>query len=70
LSLCFKLHAFSTPVQDGIDSSISRYDRFTPGTRAAAVHWMGGSVNPRAGLNVVAGVKVPVRAGNHVSCHE
>jgi hypothetical protein len=31
--------------------SASRPGRFTPGERAAGIHWIGGWVDPRAGLN-------------------
>jgi len=35
---------------------------FTLGERAPAVHWIGGWVNPRAGLDVVAKRKNPITA--------
>jgi hypothetical protein len=33
--------------------SASRPDRFTPGERALGTHWIGGWVDPRAGLDDV-----------------
>jgi hypothetical protein len=37
----------------GGEWSASRSCRFTPGERAPVTHWIGGSVDPRAGLDDV-----------------
>jgi hypothetical protein len=42
-----------TLVLDGGKWSASRLGRFTPGERAPSTHWIGGWVNPRAGLDDV-----------------
>jgi hypothetical protein len=37
----------------GGEWSASRSGRFTPGEGAAVIHWIGGSMDPRAGLEGV-----------------
>jgi hypothetical protein len=51
----------STP--DGLESSAERPDRFTPGERAPGIHWIGGWVDPRAGLDDVEKGKFLVLPG-------
>jgi hypothetical protein len=41
----------------GGEWSVSRPGRFTPGERAPGTHWIGGWVDPRAGLNDVEKTK-------------
>jgi hypothetical protein len=42
---------FLTSAQVGGEWSASRPCRFTPGERAPGTHWIGGWVDPRAGLD-------------------
>jgi hypothetical protein len=42
-----------TSVLDRGEWSTSRSGRFTPGARAPCTHWVGGWVDPRAGLDNV-----------------
>jgi hypothetical protein len=42
---------FLTSALDGGEWSSSRPGCFTPGERTAGVHWIGGWVGPRAGLD-------------------
>jgi hypothetical protein len=44
-------HVFLTSVLHGDEWSASLACRFTPGERAPGTHWIGGWVNPRAGLD-------------------
>jgi hypothetical protein len=44
---------FFTSAQVGGEWSASRPGRFTPGERAPGTHWIGGWVNPIAGLDDV-----------------
>jgi hypothetical protein len=44
-------HVFLTSALVGGERSASRPDRFTPGERPPGTHWIGGWVNPRAGLD-------------------
>jgi hypothetical protein len=44
-------HVFLTSALVGGEWSASRPARFTPGERSSGTHWIGGSVDPRAGLN-------------------
>jgi hypothetical protein len=44
---------FMTSALDKGEWSASRPGRFTPGERALGTHWIGGRVNPRAGLDDV-----------------
>jgi hypothetical protein len=46
------IHTFLTSAPVGGEWSASRPGRFTPGERAPGIHWIGGSVDPRAGLDV------------------
>jgi hypothetical protein len=48
-----KIHIFLTSALDGGDLSDSRPGRFSAGERAPGTHWIGGWVDPRAGLNDV-----------------
>jgi hypothetical protein len=48
-----KNHVFLTSALAGCEWSASRPGRFTPGERAPATHWIGGRVDPRAGLEDV-----------------
>jgi hypothetical protein len=44
------IHIFLTSALAGGEWSASRPGRFTPGGRAPCTHWIGGWVDPRAGL--------------------
>jgi hypothetical protein len=44
-------HIFLTSVLVRGEWSASRHGRFTPGERAPGTHWIGGWVDPRAGLD-------------------
>jgi hypothetical protein len=44
-------HVFLTSALVGAEWSASRHGRFAPGERAPDTHWIGGCVDPRAGLN-------------------
>jgi hypothetical protein len=46
-------HVFLTSALVGDEWSASRPGRFTPGERAPGTHWIGGWVDPRAGLDDV-----------------
>jgi hypothetical protein len=48
-----------TSALDGGEWSASRPDRFTPKERAPGTHWIGGSVGPRAVLDLVVKRKIP-----------
>jgi hypothetical protein len=48
---CMYRSTFSWPPLVGGEWSASRPGRFTPGERAPSTHWIGGLVDPRAGLN-------------------
>jgi hypothetical protein len=45
------VHIFLTSALAGGEWLASRPGRFTPGERAPGTHWIGGWVDPRAGLN-------------------
>jgi hypothetical protein len=45
------IHIFLTYALTGVEWSASRLCRFTPGERAPGTHWIGGWVDPRAGLD-------------------
>jgi hypothetical protein len=47
------IHIFLTSALVGGELSVSRPGRFTPGERAPGVHWIGGWVGPRTGLDDV-----------------
>jgi hypothetical protein len=47
------IHIFLTLALAGGEWSASCASRFTPGKRASGTHWIGGWVNPRAGLDNV-----------------
>jgi hypothetical protein len=47
------IHIFLTSALAGGDLSAPRSGRFTPGERAPGTHWIGGWVEPRAGLEDV-----------------
>jgi hypothetical protein len=47
------MHIFFTLALAGGEWSASRPGRFTPGERAPGTHWIGGWVDPRAGLDNV-----------------
>jgi hypothetical protein len=44
---------FLTSALDGVEWSVSRPGRFTPGESAPGTHWIGGWVDTRAGLDDV-----------------
>jgi hypothetical protein len=54
-----QLHAFLTSALDGGELLASRPGRFTPRERTPLTHFIGGWVDPRAGLNVVVIRKFP-----------
>jgi hypothetical protein len=45
------MHIFLTLALAGGEWSAARTGRFTPGERAPGTHWIGGLVDPRAGLD-------------------
>jgi hypothetical protein len=45
------IHIFLTSALAGGEWSASRLGRFTPGERSPGTHWIGGWVDPRAGLD-------------------
>jgi hypothetical protein len=45
------IHIFLTSVLAGGELLPSRPGRFTPGERAPSTHWIGGWMDPRAGLD-------------------
>jgi hypothetical protein len=47
------IHIFLTSALAGGEWSASRPGRFTPGERAPGTHWIGGWVDPRAGVDDV-----------------
>jgi hypothetical protein len=47
------IHIFSTSALVGGEWSASRPGRFTHGERVPGTHWIGGWVNPKAGLDDV-----------------
>jgi hypothetical protein len=47
------IHIFLTSALAGGEWSASRPGRFTPGERDPGTHWIGGWVDPRAGLDGV-----------------
>jgi hypothetical protein len=47
------IHIFLTSALGGGEWSASRPGRFTPEKRAPGIHWIGGWVDPRAGLDDV-----------------
>jgi hypothetical protein len=49
-----------TSAIDGGEWSASRHGRFIPGARTADTHWIGGWVDPRAGLDAVMKRKNPI----------
>jgi hypothetical protein len=46
-----EIHIFLTSVPAGGEWSASRPDRLPPGEKAPGTHWIGGWVDPRAGLD-------------------
>jgi hypothetical protein len=50
-------HVFLASVLVGGEWSASRLGRFTPGETAPGTHWIGGWVDPRAGLDDVEKTK-------------
>jgi hypothetical protein len=54
-----QLHAFLTSALQGGKWSASRPGRFTSREIAAGIHWIGGWVGPRAGLDAVVNRKIP-----------
>jgi hypothetical protein len=46
-----EIHIFLTSALVGGEWSASRLGRFTSGDRAPGTHWIGGWVDPRAGLD-------------------
>jgi hypothetical protein len=62
------MHYFTSAL-DGGERSASFPYRFTPRERATGIHWLGGWVDPRAGLEAVMKGKVPrlYRDSNHRS---
>jgi hypothetical protein len=45
------IHIFFTSILDWGERSDSRPGRFTPGERARDIHWIGGWVGPKTGLD-------------------
>jgi hypothetical protein len=50
---CIDPYFLLTSALAGGKWSVSRSFRFTPGERASGIHWIGGWVDPRAGLDDV-----------------
>jgi hypothetical protein len=50
---------FLTSALDGGEWSASRPCRFTPRERAPGIHWIGGWMGPRGGLDAVVKRKIP-----------
>jgi hypothetical protein len=46
-------HIFLTSALVGGEWSASRHGRFNPSEKAPCTHWIGGRVDPRAGLDAV-----------------
>jgi hypothetical protein len=46
-----QIHIFLTSALGGVEWSASRPGRFTPGERAPGTRWIGGWMDPRAGLD-------------------
>jgi hypothetical protein len=46
-----QIHVFLTSTLVALESSASLPGRLTPGERAPGTHWIGGWVDPRAGLD-------------------
>jgi hypothetical protein len=62
------IHIFLTSGLAGVEWSASRPIRFTPGERASSTHWIGGSVDPRAGLDDVEKRKYLTLLGLELRC--
>jgi hypothetical protein len=58
------LHAFLTSALDGGESSASRPSRFIARERASGIHWIGGSVGSRAGLDAAVNREIPSPYGD------
>jgi hypothetical protein len=56
--------AFLTSALDKDEWSASRPGRYTPGERAPGIYWIGGWLDPRAGLNALEKRKSLSSAGN------
>jgi hypothetical protein len=54
-----QLHPLSNSALDGGAWSASRAGRFSPGYRATRVHYIGGWVGPRAGLDILGNREIP-----------
>jgi hypothetical protein len=54
-----QIYIFLTSALAGGVGSASRPDRFAPGERAPSTHWIGGWVDPRAGLDNVEKILDP-----------
>jgi hypothetical protein len=59
-----EIHIFLTSVLAGGEWSTARPGRFTPGERAPGSHWIGGWVEPRAGLDEVEKILDPTGDSN------
>jgi hypothetical protein len=57
------IHIFLTSALAEGEWSVSLSDRFTPGERAPRTHWIGGWVDPRAGLDDVEKRKLFILPG-------
>jgi hypothetical protein len=58
------VHVFLTSALLGGEWSASRPGHFTPKERVPGIHWIGGWVGPRAGLDDVEKRKNPDPSGN------
>jgi hypothetical protein len=52
-------HSLTSPL-DGGEWPASRPGHFTPRERTPGTHWIGGWVGPRAGLDAVVKIKIPI----------
>jgi hypothetical protein len=59
-----KSHIFLTSALAGGEWSTSRPDRFNIGERDPGTHWIGGWVDPKAGLDDVVKILDPTGTGN------
>jgi hypothetical protein len=54
-------HVFLTSALAEGEWSASRPGRFTPGERAPSIHWIGGWVSPRSGLDAMKKKEISCR---------
>jgi hypothetical protein len=57
MKTCWGVHSLTSAL-DGGEWSASRHGRFTPRERVPCIHWIGGWVGLRAGLDAVVKKKI------------